>query len=78
LDARSKGLVTRRAPGSGNAEGNESSREVRFLVGYGRHSTQGNAASEEDKTLKVAWKCKRGEAQGECIIALGAAKKLEP
>jgi len=47
-------------------------------VDYGRHRTPENAASEEDKTLKVAWKCKRGEAQGECIIALGAAEKLEP
>jgi len=70
--------VRRRAPGSGNAEGKESSREVRFGVDDGRHWTLENAASEEDKTLKVAWKCKRGEAQGECIIALGAAKKLEP
>jgi hypothetical protein len=62
LDAFPRGDVKRRALGSGNAEGKGSSREVPTAMVYGRHRTRGKVASGEEKTLKVALKCKRGDS----------------
>jgi hypothetical protein len=70
--------VKRRAPGSGNAEGKESSSEAHEIGVYGRHGPGQHVASEREKTLKVAWKCKRGERRDELESVLGVSREQRP
>jgi hypothetical protein len=67
--------VRRRALGSGNAEGKGSSSEAHEIGVYGRHGPGLSVASEREKTLKVAEKCKRGEGRDELENVLGISKE---